>query len=454
MFRSKKCWKELTCFFQQHKLIVSICVISALLIAKASTLPVWGGLPHNIQQYLLAPKGGSDEWEIYSILSNLSFAYISSIITYILIQYIPERRKAIKAFVTLRSDLEQIYSSMSRLISMFLFDMQIDKSESQIILSDVAEMKHMYITNECKMCEIHPYRNGVDQRTVSEDYNLHKDSHIFSEGILKRIEKIERTPCYVQLDNRIVDLLDEIKHNGFCGKLSCEHTLIEPIPSVKPVIINFDTDFVQLIHLHKCLAQYNIDLTTYEFVRITMEEREKRTRWKLFHFDRSLFHIMPEKAEYVVSGIMNIPLDDEVLEKSVAVILEMLVCHDAYPDKCKTLLQPAQKLGEYLLLSETNPLQKPLHLLNYFQVIKRDRPLCAKEKKRLQFLLKNPKNHPQILLGAAILIERFDIAKRMYDRLSDEERHIFIQFPIYHLWPDPPVPANSEPMIFTLQSKE
>ena len=194
MFRSKKCWKELTWFFQQHKLIVSICVISALLIAKASTLPVWGWLPHSIQQYLLAPKGGSDEWEIYSILSNLSFAYISSIITYILIQYIPERRKAIKAFVTLRSDLEQIYSSMSRLISMFLFDMQIDKSESQIILSDVVEMKHMYITNECKMCEIHPYRNGVDQRTVSEDYNLHKDSHIFSEG--PRLRRVRGQPLH------------------------------------------------------------------------------------------------------------------------------------------------------------------------------------------------------------------------------------------------------------------
>ena len=55
----------------------------------------------------------------------------------------------------------------------------------------------------------------------------------------------------------------------------------------------------------------------------------------------------------------------------------------------------------------------------------------------MKILLGNAEQDLQITLGAAILLNRVDIAQRVFAELTTEVKDLFIQFPTYHLWQVP-----------------
>ena len=106
------------------------------------------------------------------------------------------------------------------------------------------------------------------------------------------------------------------------------------------------------------------------------------------------------------------------------------------------------KLAEYVRKSEMDPVKADYALLNVMQIKKRMNTISDDDLVELQQMKLDAEKDNNIITGASILCGDFVRAATAFAALSQEEKESFIQFPIYRLWPDPPIPANKEPVSF------
>lgn len=71
-------------------------------------------------------------------------------------------------------------------------------------------------------------------------------------------------------------------------------------------------------------------------------------------------------------------------------------------------------------------------IINYFQLLKRKRELSGDEIAKLEQLEEKTTND-MIICAINILLENEQRAKKLINQLSDENREMFKQFPIYNL---------------------
>lgn len=113
-------------------------------------------------------------------------------------------------------------------------------------------------------------------------------------------------------------------------------------------------------------------------------------------------------------------------------LLEMLKAYDAMQEKEPGLLTLAERVCE-LIAENENSEEVPIMLLNRLQIIKRKRVLSLEEIAQLMSL-KNTSDTDKIQCAANILLEKFDDAHKCFERLPEEERRAFMEYPIYSLW--------------------
>lgn len=184
---------------------------------------------------------------------------------------------------------------------------------------------------------------------------------------------------------------------------------------------------------------------------MSAEEIEKEKEKQLFCLTRAILKdIEVSRALSVAEKIVRLEPSEERLRKSEGVMLEMLVYYDYTDSKPKDVLKAALMIAEYIMKNLTDEVQKNYALLNYLQIKKRLGTLSFEEHHRLYSLAKDSNSPNEIAVGAAILCEDYEKAADSFSRLSDEEKTIFIQFPIYRLWPNPPMEPNADPALFNV----
>ena len=75
------------------------------------------------------------------------------------------------------------------------------------------------------------------------------------------------------------------------------------------------------------------------------------------------------------------------------------------------------------------------HRINYFQIQKRKRKLSAEEQKEISGILTKTTD-PTMVIACNILLEKYNLAKNEFERLKDDAKVTFLEFPISHLHPD------------------
>lgn len=101
-------------------------------------------------------------------------------------------------------------------------------------------------------------------------------------------------------------------------------------------------------------------------------------------------------------------------------------------DLCKKLdyLELAAKIENWIIENSKN---KDIYLINKIQIIKRQRKLSKNEKGVLRSIsVRNCENN-QILCGISILLENWSDFEFYFEKLNDEDRKTFKQFPIFDL---------------------
>jgi len=449
MYKSHGFIIEIWLFIKRHVVICILLLVSLFAIAKSSQIPAPNWLWKPITKLLLCPPDGSVAFEWWGLFSNLSLAYLASIITFMVVQYIPERRRAYKAFTILKKELCSLYSYMSYLISMYLFEIGVEKAEDQITIDDLSSICNVEISDKIKYCRIQHMRNGGKENAQGFEYNLYTDSKKYIDLLHKSIIRIKDAGCSEHLDLDLVDAISSIESNWFAQFFSYLQGPSTRTPGYKKVIFNFDKGFYDFILCHRSLSEYNFDLISYEFTKMSKEEIDAEKERSLFMATRALYkHVDVSMAKRIANSIIALEPTEERLRKSNGVLLEMLVYYDYSDQKQTEILEAALCIAEYILRNETDILGTEVAILNYCQIKKRLGALSSEDRNALHIIISREDINDYIRSGAAILSEDFEIALDSFRKLSEEEKHQFVQFPIYLLWPDPPVEPNPDPMVF------
>ena len=454
MYQKHKVLKEIGTFIKRHIVICVICVLSAFIIAKNSLIPVPDWMPKFFKKLLLCPQSGTAPYEWSAILNDLSLAFLASIIVYIIVQYIPERRKANKAFSLLQKEFVSLYSYMSKLISMYLFELGIDTPEKNLTVEQVSGICCIELSNRERKCRINHLRNGKPDNSTEIGYALYKDSLDYCNYVKTSLEKIKSTLCSANLDIAILNSFSKIENNWFLNFFLKENPYILKTKN-KTNILNFDKGFIEFVECHLSLSKYSFDRIGYSYIALSEEEFCTEQEKALFIKPRSVYLFFGKKeVGKITTEINNLEPTELRLKKCAGVMLEMLVFYDFEEQKPDHILNAAKQIAEYIFKNETDQDNSIIAFLNLAQIKKRMGILTTADLERLHQISSDTDLQKEIRTGSAIICDNYDLATKIFNQFTEEKKCIFVQLPIYHLWNNPPMEPNPNPMNFLYMGEE
>lgn len=251
MYQKHKAWNEVCLFIKRHRTICILCVFCVFLIAKFSQIPAPEWFPPIFQWIMTCPQIGTVSFECLSVLNNLCLAFIASIIVYVIVEYVPERKKAYKSFSLIKGDFNVLYDQMSKLIYMYMYEVGIQIPEDQVDLAQLSGMRDLKINDQIRKCRINCISNG-EKVSDSIGYSLYSDSLECYNKLVKAIGNIKGEFYSSYLDSDILDIIYKIEHNYFFITLSYG-SLIYDNNTTNVEFRNLDKSYLNFINIHLLL---------------------------------------------------------------------------------------------------------------------------------------------------------------------------------------------------------
>lgn len=131
-----------------------------------------------------------------------------------------------------------------------------------------------------------------------------------------------------------------------------------------------------------------------------------------------------------------VDIDSRVYTQANLDLLEMLKAADELQNKQmlskrKITLNTALELAQWLIENDKQTSLTDIHLINYLQTTKRLRDLTDEERKPLIKMTQS--SEPMVRAAANILLGDTDVAKYIIENMKNDDKIIFVNFPIYHL---------------------
>lgn len=117
-------------------------------------------------------------------------------------------------------------------------------------------------------------------------------------------------------------------------------------------------------------------------------------------------------------------------------LLELLTAYDRSGGNQKNLLKAAKEFAEWIKSAPEDELEWSMKIINYYQVIKRERALNTPETYELWRIAQNNATSNICKVGAYLLLEQQIPASQCFEKLTDAEKEDFRTFPIYNFWVD------------------
>ena len=431
-------------------IILTIC--SMFCVLKFSKITMWTMLPEWLSNIFERPSIGTNEYEIWSLIDNLSLAYIASLIFYIVVEYIPKKEKEKKAFAVISSNLQSIYDNLSYIIRVITFEIGLEKNISDIELADLEKVKNIIFDSTTKYADITHVKNNEDLNVKVFAYNVLDDSKLHGNSITKNIDDIFSLQIAGNINEDIVELLSNLKKSRFLSMMSYfEHQNTRRIPGRKNEILFYDKSFYELIQYREAIGKLKIDLLDYRFEKMTDDQISREREERVYWLGRSYFMRMPiEKIQGSISYMPNIVLNEASFSRLNGVLLEALVTYDIDNEQYKHMLPIARSIAEYLCSFNGSEDCIDIACLNYLQVLRRMGTITKKDMIGARQIIADTNKSKFLRLGALIIVRNFAEAKNVFDSLDDNQKFQVVSMPIYRLWNNPPLPANLEQPDFNI----
>lgn len=127
-------------------------------------------------------------------------------------------------------------------------------------------------------------------------------------------------------------------------------------------------------------------------------------------------------------------LNERIFEPANANLLIMLLAYDHCDQKNSRLLKAAKELSEWILNEDKEILPYELKLLNYLQVICRERELNKEEIKQLISISEGQTIQEEYKVGAYILLGNLIAAEIHLEKVDIIQKKLIEESPIYYFW--------------------
>lgn len=129
-----------------------------------------------------------------------------------------------------------------------------------------------------------------------------------------------------------------------------------------------------------------------------------------------------------------INLNDNIFEPANFDLLNLLIANDKQNNHHVEILKTAKEIAKWILNEGGDKLPEEIKIINYLQVIKRERELTEEENMKLYEIAENKNNTLMIKLGANLLLENYKVARIQFEHLDEHDKEVFRSFPIYKFW--------------------
>ena len=208
------------------------------------------------------------------------------------------------------------------------------------------------------------------------------------------------------------------------------------IPTLNPVLI------LDIANLHLALVfqktedegTYNIfDFFKTKFDVAIKDENENMVPVSQYVLLQKQHYLTLSNIQYdtVLASFKDVGNHDQI---NVS-MLEMLSAYDENNDT--RLLEAITDINKWLLNASESSLPYEIRLLNWLQVVKRQRPLTNVEERELYKVAETQNQREDILVGTHLLLDNQTAAELHFERMDSNLQDSFIKYPIYRFWTKP-----------------
>ncbi len=226
-----------------------------------------------------------------------SSAYVTSLLFYYMVNYLPAVKQEKKAQETIAPKLVNLYLYISELLAMIEYSA---KKENLLQTGKIDDMDKLHIRDEIVLCKQRSFINEKENGTVAYSYNVLKDCDKFRTLILNICSEISCTPSFSYCDEQIIHIISKIQLSE----------LLRMLPKTDDFLLKFDfadisylglgKEYKQLVSIYKELARFVDTRHAYEMLDISKEEIEK---WQKEQAESLKEH--PEIAQILVAMQMQ-----------------------------------------------------------------------------------------------------------------------------------------------------
>ena len=258
-------------FIKQHKILSLLFIISIFLMIKNSKIP-YPFDPPDFVSFIFDSPNGEFFSGVMQMLDIFASAYVTSLIFYFMVEYIPAQKEEKKAKAIVEPKLVSLYQYISKLLEMIKFAAEQEKLYSP---NNIDDMDNLHIENKVIYCKEKSFKNEIQQGVIPYKYNLLVDYYKYKSLIINTCREISHTPCFFNCESQIVHIISEIQLSELILMLPNPNDFIIKLDYTDGTYMGLGENYIKLVLIYERLAKFVDTRLSFQMIEISNEEIEK-----------------------------------------------------------------------------------------------------------------------------------------------------------------------------------
>lgn len=238
-------------FVKRHPALFGLFLFSLYLMVKNSAIPYPFDPPIIVSILFDSPQSAFFS-ELAPLIDIFASAYVTSLLFYLLVDYLPTLKAERKAKGIISPSLTNLTLYISELLARIEYEA---KKKGVFQTGNIDDMDQLPITETTIYCREIRQKNGEKSWSGIISYNLFEGCHSYRTLILDTCTKISCTPSFLYCDEQLIGIISEIKLNHLLEILPQPNDILHEA-GVIPINVGAGKGYQALKKAYKELCQY------------------------------------------------------------------------------------------------------------------------------------------------------------------------------------------------------
>ena len=230
---------------------------------KSSSMPYFIEPPAFLSFIFDAPKSEFGKG-LFQFIDIFASAYVTSLIFYVMVDYIPSKRREKKSKQIVDAKLVSIYLYLSKFLSMIDFSAEITNTSDNL--------NEVVFNNEIVNCKQTTIKDGIEHSTITYSYTLLKDCNKYKDLILDSARSLSSVLSFSYCDSEIIDVISEIQLIDLFQSIPPVNEFYLTTKNIAPTCMSANEDCKKLKSLKENLGKHISVRWDYQNHSISEEE--------------------------------------------------------------------------------------------------------------------------------------------------------------------------------------